>query len=342
MLGPGGWIGAELARTSDWIVELSKDDIAELERAAEPHVRANLPSPPTIETFALPTLAPRLASLRHELLHGRGFFLVRGLPIRRYTRAEAAAIFLGFGVHLGNPRSQNAKGHVLGHVFDLGLSGADPAVRIYQTHQRQTFHTDSSDVVGLLCLNEAKRGGDSMLVSALAIHDVMRREHPELLARLHAPMPHDRRGEVPAGMKPWFDIPVFSELEGLLTVFYQRQYFDSAQRFEEARRLTEEDVAALDRFDAIANDERLVLNMRLAPGDMQFVHNHNLLHDRTAFEDWPEPDRKRHLLRLWLAVPGARPLPQAFAARYGSLEIGNRGGIVTPATTALRVALEPE
>src|SRR5262249_13100233 len=156
-----------------------KDDIAELERAAEPHVAAKLPSPPTTETFPLPKLAPRLASLRDELLHGRGFFLVRGLPIRSYSRVEAAAIFLGFGLHIGHPRSQNAKGHVLGHVFDLGLSGADPAVRIYQTHQRQTFHTDSSDVVGLLCLNEAKHGGDSMLVSALAIHDVMRREHPD-------------------------------------------------------------------------------------------------------------------------------------------------------------------
>jgi len=335
------WIGAELAERDDWIVELSNDDVAELERAAAPHAAANVASPPTRATFPLPTLAPRLDALRRELLHGRGFFLVRGLPIRRYTRPEAASIFLGFGAHLGNARSQNAKGHVLGHVFDLGLSGADPAVRIYQTHQRQTFHTDSCDVVGLLCLNEAKRGGDSMLVSALAIHDVMQREHPALLARLFEPMPHDRRGEVPAGMQPWFDIPVYSRFEGLLTVFYQRQYFDSAQRFAEARRLTDEDVAALDRFDAIANDERLVLNMRLAPGDMQFVHNHTLLHDRTAFEDWPEPERKRHLLRLWLAVPGARPLPPAFAARYGSLEIGNRGGIVTPATTELRVALEP-
>jgi hypothetical protein len=336
------WIGSELAKRREWIAELSSDDIAELERAAAAHVDARLPSPPTVATFPLPTLGPRLASLRHELLHGRGFFLARGLPTGRYSRLEAAAIFLGFGAHLGNARSQNAKGHVLGHVFDLGLSSADPAVRIYQTHQRQTFHTDSSDVVGLLCLAEAKSGGDSMLVSALAIHEVMRREHPELLARLHEPMPYDRRGEVPAGMKPWFDIPVFSSFEGLLTVFYQRQYFDSAQRFPEARRLTKEDVAALDCFDAIANDERLVLEMRLAPGDMQFVHNHNLLHDRTAFEDWPEPERKRHLLRLWLAVPGARPLPPAFEARYGSLEIGNRGGIITPATTALRVALDPE
>lgn len=194
-------------------------------------------------------------------------------------------------------------------------------------------------MVGLLCLCEARRGGDSLLVSALTLFNVLRREHPELLARLLRPMPHDRRGEVPAGMLPFFEIPVFSSREGHLTVFYQRQYFDSAQRFPDARRLTDEDVMALDRFDALANDPHLYLSMRLQPGDMQFVHNHVLLHDRTAFED--DPAHKRHLLRLWLACPGARPLPDAFAARYGSIEIGNRGGVVVPGTR-LCVPLEPE
>jgi hypothetical protein len=154
-------------------------------------------------------------------------------------------------------------------------------------------------------------------------------------------MPHDRRGEVPAGMKPFFEIPVYSWYEGELTVFYQRQYFDSAQRFPDARHLTDEDVAALDAFDTLANDERLTLTMRLTPGDIQFVHNHTLLHDRTGFRDSAAPERKRHLLRLWLACEGARPLPPAFAARYGSLEIGDRGGISVPGAEP-RVPLSPE
>jgi hypothetical protein len=157
-------------------------------------------------------------------------------------------------------------------------------------------------------------------------------------------MAHDRRGEVPAGQKPFFMIPVFSWLPGQgadgLTVFYQRQYFDSGQRFADAPRLTPQDVEALDAFDALANDPRLNFSMRLVPGDMQFVHNHVLLHDRTAFEDWPERERRRHLLRLWLACPEARVLPPAFAARYGSIEIGDRGGIVVPGTR-LCVPLEP-
>ncbi|GFR51077.1 hypothetical protein Agub_g13403, partial [Astrephomene gubernaculifera] len=308
------------------------------------------------EQFPLPTLGPRLQALRSHLLHGPGFALLRRLPVERYSPLQCAASFLGLGAHLGSPRSQNARGHLLGHVADLGASSAaNPHVRIYQTCERQTFHTDSCDVVGLLCLREARQGGDSLLVSADTLFNELRSACPQLLARLLAPMPHDRRGEVPAGERPFFEIPVFSWHADQLTVFYQRQYFDSAQRFPEARRLTEEDVAALNALDALADDPRLHLRMRLAPGDMQWVHNHNMLHDRTAFtegggeeeeeqaEQQREPGRcGRHLLRLWLAVPGARELPPAFAARYGSLTVGDRGGIVVPGLVDFQVPLLPE
>ncbi len=343
--GAAAWRGAVLAEREDWILHLTAKQVSELEAAAKPLVEqgdkatqalAHLAAP----DFALPTLAPVLASMRGELLEGRGFILVRGLPIERYSRLQAATIFMGLGVHLGNPRSQNALGHILGHVYDVGLSGADANVRIYQTRERQTFHTDSCDVVGLLCLRESASGGDSLLVSALSIFNEMRRARPDLLRRLFIPMPHDRRGEVPVGMKPYFEIPVFTWFAERLTVFYQRQYFDSAQRFDDARRLTAEDQAALDYFDLLANDPTLSLSMHLRPGDIQFVHNHVLLHDRTGFQDGPEVERKRHLLRLWLAIPGARPLPPAFAARYGSVEVGNRGGIVVPGTR-VHVQLTP-
>jgi hypothetical protein len=158
----------------------------------------------------------------------------------------------------------------------------------------------------------------------------MRRRRPELLERLFEPLATDRRGETPAGMKPYFEIPVFSWHAGHLTAIYQRQYIDSAQRFPEAPRLEPAHLEALDLFDALAEDPKLNFRMRLEPGDVQFVHNHTTLHDRTAFVDWPAPERRRHLLRLWLAVPGARPLPDVFAQRYGSVTVGDRGGIVVP------------
>ena len=109
---------------------------------------------------------------------------------------------------------------------------------------------------------------------------------------------------------------------------YQRQYIYSAQRFPDAPRLTKEHIEALDLFDRLADDPRLHLRMRLRRGDMQFVYNHSLLHDRTAFTDWPEKGRKRHLLRLWISIPGDRPLPEIFKERYGSIEVGDRGGLV--------------
>jgi hypothetical protein len=261
------------------------------------------------------------------VLNGRGFVLIRGLPIRRWTEREAALAFIGIGVHLGGLRMQNGAGHLLGHVMDLGRSSDDPNARIYQTNERQTFHTDSCDVVGLLCLRPAKSGGLSSLVSSTTIFNEMRRRRPDLARVLLDPIETDRRGEVPEGGKPYFSIPVFNWHGGLLSTIYQRQYIESARRFAGVGPLSRLQVEALDLLDELANDPTLNLTMELQPGDIQFVHNHTILHDRTAFEDFPEPERKRHLLRLWLAPSGARVLPEVFAERFGSVTPGNRGGI---------------
>lgn len=332
--GPAAWYGPQWQGRDDWIVQLSVQDVAEIAAALREwsaHA-GDAPAPLTADAFPLPTLGARLRALRDELLLGRGFALVRGMPVERWSRRDCALAFIGLGAHLGRARSQNAAGHLLGHVRDLGLSASDPAVRIYQTHERQTFHTDSCDVVGLLCLQQARRGGDSLLVSSTTVYNEMLARRPDLAVALFEPLATDRRGEVPVGMKPYFEIPVFSWHAGHLTAIYQRQYIQSAQRFEDAPRLTAVQREALDLFDALAEDPALNMEMRLAPGDMQFVHNHTMLHDRTGFEDWPQPEQRRHLLRLWLAVPGARPLPTVFAQRYGSVTIGDRGGIVVPGT----------
>ena len=175
-------------------------------------------------------------------------------------------------------------------------------------------------------------GGESLLVSVQSIYNRMRAERPDLLALLFEPVATDRRGEIPEGAKPFMEIPPLSWHAGYLTVFYQRQYIDSAQRFDAAMRLTPAHVEALDMFDALANDPDLHLSMRLEPGDMQFVYNHAQLHDRMGFRDWPDPDKRRHLMRLWLSIDGDRPLPECFTERYGSIEIGNRGGIITKET----------
>jgi hypothetical protein len=332
--GPAAWVGPDMTRDeSRWLYRLSPDEVRELEQAAQHFLSLRRDvGEITAHDFPLPSFAGHLQALRHKLLHGNGIEVMRGLPLAGASQAFAATIFCGIGAHLGRARSQNAAGHVLGHVRDLGRSSEDPNTRIYQTAERQTFHTDSADVVGLLCIREAQEGGRSLLVSAETIYNRMRARRPELLEKLFDPIATDRRGEVPDGARPWMEIPPLSWHAGRLTVFYQRQYIDSAQRFEGAMRLTPAHVEALDLFDALANDPALHFGMQLQPGDMQFVYNHSQLHDRTGFVDSAEPDRKRHLLRLWLSMAGDRPLPECFRERYGSIEIGNRGGILTKGT----------
>jgi len=314
----------------EWLHSFQVDEITEVEKAVASVANSNADiAAMTAADFPLPALGPRLENLRDEVINGRGFALMRGLPVQNWSVREAAIAYYGIGCHFGNPRSQNAHGHVLGHVRDVGRDAEnDPSARIYQTRERQTFHTDSCDVVGLLCLQAARSGGASALVSSMTIYNEMHRARPDLLKLLFEAMLTDRRGEIPEGEKPWHEIPVFNWYEGYLSALYARRYIDSARRFSEVPALTDLQLEALDLFDQLANDPDIGLQMEFQPGDIQWVHNHTMLHDRTAYQDWQEAHRKRHLLRLWLAVPGARPLPDIYKQRYGSVEIGHRGGII--------------
>ena len=327
--GPSAWYGPDLDARRDWIEHLSEEDIAEVETAMRRVIDRMADRTFDIvdirrDDFPLPTLGPRLERMLEDILNGRGFVLIRGFPVDRWSKLERGVAFFGLGTYFGNARSQNAEGHVLGHVKDLG----DPdASRIYKTNKRQGYHTDSCDIVGLMCLSGAKEGGLSSLVSSVTLFNEIRRRRPDLLPALFAPIETDRRGEVPEGEKPYFTIPVFNWYAGELSAIYQRKYIDDARRLPGVPEYTVQQREALDLLDELSDDPALHLRMEFLPGDVQFVHNHTLLHDRTAFEDWPEPERKRHLLRLWLAPENARPLPPVFAERFGSTTPGDRGGV---------------
>jgi hypothetical protein len=341
--GPSAWLAADMrAREADWSYRLSPSEVAEIEAALQ-SVRARGLDIADIrrEDFPLPTLGPVLDRLRGEVLEGRGFVLLRGVPVEDRPIAESATAYWGIGSYFGSARSQNAKGHLLGHVYDLGGSTAtDPTIRGYATADRQNFHIDRCDVVALLCLRRAKQGGLSAIASSMAVHNVMLARRPDLLERLYQPFPVDRRGEVPEGKAPFYNAPVFNEYAGNVSVLYSRLHIGSSQRFPEARRLAPEDIEALDMLGALAADDELRLDMTFMPGDIQFLHNHTILHARTGYEDWPETERKRHLLRLWLAPPGARSLPPVFAECYGGITPGDRGGIICK-ETRLHAPLSP-
>jgi len=337
------WHGRDLQQHTEWMHRLSTAELAEIDAA----IRAFKASGAALAdispaNFPLPAFSRSLQGLLAEILSGRGFVVLRGFDVEKHSREEAAIAYMGLGSHLGRARSQNAKGHLLGHVKDLGLNIKDPKVRYYQTNRKLEYHTDSIDIVGLLCLKTAKAGGESFIASSMTIYNEILARRPDLVPALFMPFPTDRRGEVPEGMKPWFDVPIYNWHAGLLSCIYVRQYIESAQQlFPEATRLTPQQVEAMDLIDTLVNDPQIHLSMAFLPGDMQFLHNHQILHSRNDFEDWPEPEKRRHLWRLWLAPQGARPLPDVFASRYGSVVPGERGGIVVKGTT-FKVLLEAE
>lgn len=328
--GPVAWTASELRSRDDWIVHLDGADIAELIAAADASRQTSLVNLRQ-DDFPLPHLGPKLARLQQEVVHRRGFVLVRGLPVHEWTRETIARIYFGIGTYFGDAVSQNAQGHVLGHVKDIGHNPHNPEHRVYATNYRHLFHTDSCDIVGLLCLQPAKRGGQSCIASSTSIYNEMLRCRPDLVRVLEQPFHVDRKGEIPEGKGPTYELAVFHHCGGHLTTVYARDFIQAAQRFDHVPRLTDTQIEAMDMLDNLAASDDFRLDMDFQPGDIQFLHNHQILHARTAYEDHPEPERKRHLLRLWLSARNGRPLPAAFAERYGEIEVGTiRGGIHVP------------
>jgi hypothetical protein len=325
--GPGAWLGPEIQREGSWIHHLDAAALAELDAALAyaGRIGADIPFGP--EAFPLPRLAPRLDRILDEVEDGRGLALLRGIPRGRYSDEECARLYWGIGVHLGNPVSQNARGHRLGHVRDEGRIISDPNARAYQTNQRMDFHTDllPVDVLGLFCLRAAKSGGASKVVSALTVHNVLRAERPDLLEALYGAFHLDWRGEEPEGERPWYRLPLFSVRDGKVTTrICSRPYFESAARFGSEYGPTAVQLEALDAVQEIANRPELMLTMDFREGDIQLINNHITLHAREAYVDHGEPGRERHLLRMWIAVSDARrrPLADALEERYRWVKAG--------------------
>lgn len=320
-LHPSAWKSTDLARDEQWIVNLDKQDISEIDGAlALARLRKLVIPQLSKDDFVVPGVARKMREVLHQLEEGRGFALIRGLPIERYSKADAARIYWGLGAHLGPAFAQNAQGDMLGHVRDLGADWkTEMKARGYQTRLHLPFHNDSTDVVGLLCLQKAKSGGASRVVSSASIHNEFVTKRPDLWAVMCQPFYVDRRGEESPGQKPYYVTPCFNYLDGRLFVRYNRTFIESAQRFPEVPPLTAAQREAMDFMDVLCADPAFYFDMSFEPGDMQFLNNYVVLHSRGDYEDWPEPERKRHLLRLWLRTPGFSRLPEAFADRNADM-----------------------
>ena len=329
--GPAAWRGSEVARRTDWIHPLSDVEVAELDAAVAAARATGKPlGELTADDFPLRTLRASIDGWLAELDEGRGFVLVRGVPVERYGEADASLAYWGLGLHMGRAVSQNAAGDLLGHVRDAGVDRKDPSIRKYRTRDPLDFHTDGSDIVGLLCLRPAREGGKSRIASSPAIYNEVLRLRPDLAQVLHTPFPFDRNGEERPGEPPFFSLPLCQRHGEQLRTFYIGWYIRDSQRHDVAPRLTSLQREAIDLLDALAGDPRFVLDMEFRPGDIQFLKNAAILHSRTEFEDHPEPERKRHLLRLWLT--SRRTFAESDALLQGGVPA--RDGVVSDAVAA--------
>jgi hypothetical protein len=326
--GPAAWHGPELAAAHDWIHEFSAAEVSEIEQALltakqQGKTLATL----TRQDFPLPNVSQRIAFARDFLENGKGIYQFRGINTKHYSKDELRLLYWGLGRHIGTAVSQSKDGDILGDVRNVGVDIHSPQGRGYKSNQRLNFHTDSADIVGLFVLCVAKNGGLSKVASSIAAHDEILRRRPDLLEVLYQPFCWSWNQQEPPGEPPWYRQPIFSMQDGKFACRYIRGQIINAQRFPEVPRFTAEQIEALDLLDAVTNDENFHITYEFKPGDVQLLNNHTCFHARTAFEDHPERERRRHLLRMWLSVPNSRPLSPALGTIYQDRQPGAvRGG----------------
>ncbi len=296
--GPAVWRGAEVRERDDWSYRFSAEDVSEIE-AALAGVRGRQLSAIGRRDFPLPLLSERIAGWSAELGQGRGFLLLRGLPVERWGEADSSLAYWGIGQHLGAPGGQNPDEELLGHIADMGEEASDPYVRRYRTAGDIAYHCDLADVVGLLCLRPARSGGASRIVSSVSVFNELRRRRPDLADRLFEPFCLDTRND---SGTPFVPVTPCAYAAGVLRTFYHSDYFRSAPRHQEVPDFTAQERELLDLYEEIATDPELYLDMNFAAGDIQLISNHFTLHARTAYEDDASADVRRHLLRLWLSL----------------------------------------
>ncbi|KAB8220754.1 hypothetical protein BDV33DRAFT_203186 [Aspergillus novoparasiticus] len=309
--GPTVWKAEEYRDAPEkWTHRFTAEEIAELSATADQFLANKIPLTGISKSnFPLPNLSKRLVELRADLIDGKGFILFKGFPVQEWGNHKSAVAYMGLGTYLGYFVSQNSRGHVLGHVKDLG---EDPtqidSVRIYRTNARQFFHADDSDIVGLLCIARALEGGESDIVSSHHVYNTLAKERPDVLKTLTEPIWYfDRKGETSKGQEEYIRTSVMYLERGENARVYTKwdpYYVRSLSRFSEAGivpPLSAAQVEALEVLEATCN--RLSLHMILEVGDIQFLSNSHVLHARTAYTDHAPPNPRRHLMRLWLATP---------------------------------------
>lgn len=344
---PTGWDRADLERDRSWIRQVTAEEAADLLRAFAA-LKACGRSQFEMDRSDFP-IGPAARRMLDDAIvqtqTGFGFRLLRGAPIAGLSDGDARLLFWGLGLQLGVARPQGKASSYLADVRDIGVDYRSATGRGHTSKAALDFHADGSDLVGLLVLRGAVSGGTSLIASSVRAHNEMLATHPDLVAALYEPMYHGRQGEQAPEEPPFYTMSVFGEKDGHFACRFIRNHIRGGQAtYPEIPRLTARQIAALDLLDATLVRDDLCFPMQFEPGDIQLINNHIVLHSRTDYEDHEDPAMKRHLLRLWLALPAGQPLPDNWAHWYkdvapGSVRGGMRGLQVGPLQEAFEARL---
>lgn len=335
---PKAWFAEDLERDSSWIHRLSADAVAGFD-AALAHAKALQKPMLSMTSDDFPLNEAAAAALKDAFAETQdkfGLCLLKGFPVERWSVDDARLVYWGIGLHVGVARTQNRASQVMADVRDEGGSYKTKGGRGYNTNAGLDFHQDSCDVVALLCLQTAKSGGRSKVVSSIALRDEVARRRPDLIPVMKEPFYHSYQGTQDASQPPFYRCPILGSDPERFALRTNRKNIVAAQRdFPEVPRLTPQQEELLDLLDELMPSDQLCFSMELERGDLQLLNSFVTLHSRTDFEDYEEPERKRHLLRLWLALPGSQQLPPEWAEYWGDTVAGSvRGGVRGSAITA--------
>ncbi|MBL0420693.1 TauD/TfdA family dioxygenase [Ramlibacter sp. AW1] len=301
---PFAWRADSFGTTSPWLRPLSAQELSGLDALASQDAARTHDAHDPGEPAPMPAACEALAAdMRRAVYRGPGFILLRGLPYERWGVDGARWVTWTLAHALGTPVTQTAAGARLVDVRDLSRKESSP--RQFSTSQELRLHMDpASDLIGLGCVRAAASGGESVLTSAVSIHDEMLRQQPELLAALYEGFRWHRFGEGRPQDGPISepDVPVFTREGGHIACRYVRSPIVAGHK-EAGEPLTARQIQALDLFDQVAASPQLRIVLRMQPGDLLWVNNIKVLHARTQFVDHPEPLPPRHLFRLWVAAP---------------------------------------
>jgi hypothetical protein len=308
------WRGDRLMQGQDWVYNLSDTQIHELERLGIRFVEAD-PDLRTVQAadYPLVACAEAVDMWRNEVDFGRGFLLVRGLRPELYSDTLSAAIYYVLGLHMGDPIRQNEMGDLFDHVYATSdKTMDDPTALSSKIRDQLVYHSDSSDIVALMCLRPAQSGGISCLVSGAEIYNEILRRRPDLAGLLLEPWNWDWKRQDHNAPADTYRSPIVSVEKGVFSMYAGSTYLFTAQVYPGVPQLTEDQKEVLRLFDEITYEPGMAIEMDFRPGDIQWLSNYSALHARTRFVDYPEPQRRRHLLRLWLSSKTNRPLVPGF------------------------------